>query len=224
MRAIVAAGILVWLCGPASAQGFREGQWELSLEPGWAVPVGPVGDRMGSAWTLALDAGYQVNDFATVGLQWGIQAGRRVFGVTTGDYAADYDGDGVADKVPFSSNVREALMNLTPYLKAGPWLDAGGYKWRPFGVIGGGWYREWLGAGTLVIAGQDETSGRQVGPLSVGRDNSVNSFFGVNAGGGFDFQIDDNAALGVDVRYIRVFHPVFDLEFVNPTFRIIYLF
>ena len=231
MRLLLASALAL-LAARASAaggyydKGYRTGKWDIGLHPGWAIPISKTSDVMGTSWAMTFNGGYQFADAATVGIDWGWQFKHKVHGTARpgGEYAADYDGDGSVDVVPFNSTIHYVIMNLTPFIKVGPWLEGFGYHWRPYGVAGAGFYHEWTNSGTVDIQGNDRVSGNPVGPVIFRRDTSSNSYLGVNVGTGFEVQVDENADVGFDLRYTRIFRPIYDWDFITPSIRVLYLF
>jgi opacity protein-like surface antigen len=220
------AALLLCLILPSSArayEGYRSGKFDLNLNTGWAVPVGFAGDRMATSWSLALGPSYQMDDYVAVGIEWGFQFKHRVNGRTSGDFSEDFNADGKADRISFSSNIRSTIMTFMPFLKAGPWLEAFSYKIRPFGMLGAGLFHEWTTGGDVLVDGDESITGNHI-HAAFRRDQSSNSYLGMQAGAGFDIVIDDTASVGLDLRYLRGARPGRDLQFIKPAFRVSYLF
>jgi opacity protein-like surface antigen len=216
--------LLPVVCAASVNDAYREGRWEMSLDPGIAVPLGASYDLMGNSGVLQLTGAYQFNSYLSAGAQLGWQFNHRWGGFTAGQISQDYDNDGIADRVPFASSIHEKILNLSPIVKVGRWVDVLSYKFRPFLVSSMGFYHAWTNSGTLTVNGNDQISGKQVGPIVYNYDTSSNSYFGFSAGGGIDVQLDENAAVGLDLRYSRIIKPYEDLEFLTPSLRIVYLF
>lgn len=230
VRGVLAAALLLTAARAdatrfALGEGYRTGKFDLGLSPGWAIPVGTAGDYLKTSFVLNVTGAYQFDDYASAGLEVGWQFKHSVTGNTKyPELARDYNNDGFVDHVPFGSNMRDTILHLTPFLKVGPWLEAFGYRWRPFMLAGAGLYEESVSSGRIVVSGNDERSGNGIGPVNIDRDSSVNAFFGFNVGPGFEVQIEDNAAIGFDLRYSRVFRPIAAFDFIEPSIRILYLF
>jgi opacity protein-like surface antigen len=216
---------LLLAASPAlAAEGYRTGRFELSLDPGAAIPLESTSDQLKNAVTLQITGAYQFHQWATAGLEMGWQFGHHLGGQTSGQLAEDYTGDGIADRVSFGSNIREKVFQLYPFIKVGQWTDVVAYKFRPYLLFGAGLYHVWTNSGNIVIEGYDQISGKHVGPVTKSQDTSSNSYFGFNTGGGFEVQVDENAAIGFDLRFSRVIKPYDDFQFLTPSLRILYLF
>jgi opacity protein-like surface antigen len=226
MRTLLAlALILTALPSFASVnEGYRVGRWEVSLNPGVAIPLGATSDEMSNSGVVQLVAGYQFNEYLNFGAELGWQFNHRWGGQTAGQFAQDFDKDGIDDRAPFSSNIHEKILGLSPAVKLGQWVDVLSYKFRPYLTMSAGFYHAWTNSGTTVVQGNDQISGKLVGPIITTYDTSSNSYFGFSGGGGLDILVDENAAVGFDLRYSRITKPYEDLEFLTPSLRISYLF
>jgi len=221
----LALGLAALPAGAQSAdEGYRTGRWEISLNPGWAVPVGATNDLMKTSMALTATGAYQFHRLGTAGLELGWQFNHHEGGMTAGQLSQDFDRDGLNDRVAFGSNIHQKILQLTPFLKFGQWMDVLSYKFRPYLLVGAGFYHTWANSGTININGTDQISGKPVGPIALTRDTASNSYFGFNSGGGFEVQVDETAALGFDLRFSRIVKTYEDLEFIVPSIRIIYLF
>ncbi len=216
---------LLLAAGPASADdGYRTGRFELGLNPGAYIPVGLTGAIMSPSAGIQLSAGYQMTKWGTAGVELGYDPGHTEGGLTEGPLSSDFNGSGSVEVVPFSSNVKEKYLQFTPYFKLGEWFDVDTVKFRPYAIYGMGLYQEWFNSGTAIISGNDQVSGHSVGPVYQPIQSAGNAFFGLNTGAGFEIQVDENAAIGFDLRYARIFKPVYNAQFVIPSLRLMYLF
>ncbi len=210
--------------GAYGQEGYRTGRWDMSLNPGWAIPIGTTGSLLGKSLDLQLTVGYQFHQWLTGGVELGYQTSHKVQGVTAGPMAADFGRDGVLDSVPFGSDVTEKYLRFTPFIKVGQWLDVVAYRFRPYLISGLGLYQQWFNSGTVTINGNDSVSGHLVGPIINPVRSAGNAYFGFNAGGGFDIQVDETASVGFDLRYSQVCRPLYNAQFLTPSIRFLYLF
>lgn len=224
MRRSALALALTLLTGLCRAEGYRKGQFELSLNPGAYIPIGLTGSIMSPSAGVQLAAGYQFSNWGTAGFEFGYDPAHREGGVTTGRFSEDFNQDGTADVVGFSSDIKEKYLQFTPYFKLGQWLDVLQVRFRPYMIGGMGLYQEWFNGGTMTVAGKDQLTDKPVPTLFRPISSAGNAFLGINAGAGFEIQIDENAALGFDLRYARIFKPVYNAQFLIPSLRIMYLF
>ena len=204
--------------------GYRTGRFEMGLNPGIYIPVGVTSSLLGNSVGVQLTGGYQFNKWGTAGFEFGYAPNHSRGGITKGPYSYDYNGDGLNDRVGFSSDVREKFLQFAPFFKFGQWVDIVQIKARPYVIGGMGLYQQWFNKGTETIAGRDSVSGKNVGPIVQPISSAGNAFLGLNIGAGFEIQVDENAAMGFDLRYTRIIKPVYHAQFIIPSLRIMYLF
>jgi opacity protein-like surface antigen len=204
--------------------GYRTGRFELGLNPGAYIPVGISGSLMSPSGGIQLSVGYQYNKWSTFGAELGYDPGHTEGGITKGPASADFNNSGSVEVVPFTSNVKEKFLQFTPTYKLGQWFDINAVKFRPYIIGGLGLYQEWFNSGFLTVNGSDQTTNKPVGPVVLPVQSAGNAYFGLNTGAGFEIQVDENAALGFDLRYARIFKPLYNAQFIIPSLRIMYLF
>jgi opacity protein-like surface antigen len=200
------------------------GAWELSLAPGYAIPVGPASDYLKGSASIDGSALYNFNDWLSSGLELGYIFGSKFEGVAPGRDVGDIDGDGVNDPISFTSDMHASVLHVTPEIKIGPTLKRGDMTIKPYGIVGGGFYWSHLSAGTLTLTGRT-SGGIDLNGLNAAEDSIDDKNGGFNVGGGLDIGVTPNFRLGADVRYHRIFYSEGDdTEYVIPALRLTLLF
>jgi hypothetical protein len=175
--------------------------WSLSLAPGMSLPQGSGvlgGDLHRSAY-LHAGAIRRITPWAGAGLEVGYGFGHRLdFPPRLSVGGADADDN------------KLKIVQVTPQVELGPWMTTRRLTWRPYGVLGFGFYNL-----------------NQVAVFRVEDARAVVSysknFSGLNAGAGILVKITPSFAAGPDVRYHHLFSSGPDVHFLIPTFRFVLL-
>lgn len=175
-----------------------DNKWEVGLHPGIAMPTGKSKDIMKNSLGLQASVDYKCHDMFTGGAELGYSFGHKV--------------EGTASGTAFTSDVKLKILQLTPTVKFGKTLDAGSFKWTPYGVLGAGLYTYKGQTGTLTA-----------GAFTQALDIKGSTDFGFNLGGGVSIPIEQ-VSVGFDFRYHRAFEAGDDVTYITPSIRFSYLF
>ncbi|MBI5881585.1 MAG: hypothetical protein HZB91_00540 [Elusimicrobia bacterium] len=204
-------------CGTAHAE---KGQWSVSLSPGFAAPVGPVGrfgNQHGNSVHILTGLDYEVEDGYWYGLEIGYSGGHRYQGKLEGE---DLDKDGKTDALEFTSDSDTKMLQITPVLKVGGnYTDDLKYAF----IVGCGLYSFFRSDGTAILEGTT-TNGTSVTGRTLPAGRTSNAYFGLDSGHTLTYGVTSNFDIGLDVRYHIVFMPGGTAGIVVPGLRFSFLF
>ena len=109
------------------------------------------------------------------------------------------------------------IYYAAPSIKIGYWMD----RFRPYVLGGLGWYsvRQRTQATLVFDPFSDSSPG---GPFTTSDDQA--SYTGMHLGAGIDVHVGGNGAIGLEMRYHRIFKPGDPISLVSPGLRFSYLF
>jgi opacity protein-like surface antigen len=200
------------------------GKWELSLAPGYAVPVGQSSDYTTGGVSLDGAALFHFTDMISAGLESGYIFNAGASGTLPSRLVGDIDGDGIHDAVAFDSDINVSVLHITPQIKFSHPLKAGESTVIPYLQVGGGYYWTHFSAGTITLSGRT-SSGFDLNGFSGQTDSEDDTNGGFNIGTGFDWNLKENIRLGVDLRYHQIIYSnTDDLQIFTPALKLTYLF
>ena len=217
---IVAAALF----GAAAAARAQAGRTDWTLDPSLAVPEGGIKDAAKSSFGLELSGLYGFNDWLSGGLEAGYWWAAKFEGRLDGKLATDLDADGINDtNVTYTSDIDFKILQVTPCLKAGPWLKAGSWDWQPYALVGAGLYQTSNNSGTVTVNGTTST-GFTFHNATAPFGSTSNAWFGYNLGVGVTVKAGEHLRLGLDARYHQIMDGKPNAELFVPSLRLGWVF
>lgn len=228
-RPLAVLALLTLLFRPGLAQeavpDSRERDREIGLNLGQAIIVGNEADRLTDSMSMALFFFKRVDSHLLAGVELGQSFKHALKGVFSEDQLGDIDvpPDGKKDSLAFQSGAAVKVLWFTPMLKISFIDEDVKGDFRPYALLGGGFYNVTNKAGTATLSGRTSAgadASRTPFAIASKSENNV----GFNVGAGFIAVMGPNFELGGDLRYHYVLSGAAGLRFLLPAARFSYQF
>ncbi|MBI4347046.1 MAG: hypothetical protein HY553_09340 [Elusimicrobia bacterium] len=198
--------------------------WALNYDGAYAFPEGPDGPSKEGSPAFQISLEKRQAELLWIGLEIGHQFGHTVQGRTAGRYVGDMDGDNQPDYLDFSSDVKDKVFHIAPFLRLGKVFGSSGrLRVRHTVAAAPGFYHSSSNQGTFTLTGTTSRGTKLSGvPMVYGASSRPN--FGLSFGSALDFWFREGLSLGIELRYHRVFDAAHHAGYVWPTGRFTFFF
>ncbi len=108
-------------------------------------------------------------------------------------------------------------------VKIGPMITNDGFRFRPYVLLGCGYYHLYSNSGTLYASGTT-TGGFQLNSLPAPAPSISDSYFGAQGGVGIDVPVTARLNAGISAQFHQILEPGRDDKFFIPSLYLDYLF
>lgn len=217
------------LVGPSLAQeavpDSKERDREIGLNLGQAMIVGNEADRLTDSLSMALFYFKRLDSHWLAGIELGQSFKHVLKGVLSEEQLGDIDTpqDGKKESLAFKSGAAVKVIWVTPMLKISFLDEDIKGDFRPYALLGGGFYNVTNKAGVATLSGRTSVGANAATTPFAIASNSDNAL-GFSIGGGFIALAGPNFELGGDLRYHYVLSGAAGLRFLLPAARFTYQF
>ena len=221
----------------SSMQVDKHPAWEFDLAGGGSLPLNSkasypaLGERFRTPRTILIivsnpiekklqDSAFgstsilhRLTEWMSGGLQFGYSFGHSL-NISQTDVMNNSRGAFITldNPLTFTVDYSMKIAELTPLLKMGPGLHSDQRRFKPYVLLGLGYYNVHQNYSLTLDGYQFKFPARS--------DN----YMGTTVGGGLQFAFQDNWSLSAEARYQRVFQPNDTLQFFIPTLHMSYSF
>lgn len=212
---VTSLSLIGFLCVP-SLHAFKK---EVSIGPGYLIPIGSTADQFKAAPTLDASVMVDLNPYFSVGAEFGFVFGQKYKTQTT---RQDADSDNILEAITTASDLKRTAFRITPVVRYNIGAD-NSQMIKPYLIFGAGMYQSNKTNGSTRVTGTLSSLGPIDVTSSTTQDSEQNAL--VCLGVGAQTHLSETLILTADVRYQKIiFKSIRDNQYIQPTLKLGWVF